>query len=54
MFPMFLTFLADFNLQKLPSRRLEVLWELNWVTQSFITLLSFRMNFYLECDNVSE
>ena len=29
-FQMFRTFLGDFNLQKLPSRRLEVLWELNW------------------------
>ena len=25
---MFLTFLGDFNLQKLPSRRLQTLWEL--------------------------
>ncbi len=26
-FPIFLTFLGDFNLQKLPSRRLQTLWE---------------------------
>ncbi len=25
--PIFLTFLGDFNLQKLPSRRLQTLWE---------------------------
>ena len=29
-FPDVLTFLGDFNPQKLPSGRLEVLWELDW------------------------